>query len=102
MTNEEIIKSALDKVKKQRENFGFIDRFNVDENWEVMIALEKQIPKKPNRIEYVDGGAEEDCPNCGKRICMVFGNNDTFRWQMSYCCDCGQALKWDWNEGEEE
>lgn len=61
---------------------------------------EKQIPKKPNRIEYVDGGAEDDCPNCGKRICMVFGNGDTFRWQMPYCCDCGQAI--DWGEGESE
>lgn len=59
---------------------------------------EKRISKKPNRIEYVDGGAEDDCPTCGKRICMVFGNNDTFRWQMSYCCDCGQAI--DWGEGE--
>lgn len=62
-------------------------------------AIEKQIPKKPKRIEYVDGGAEDDCPNCGKRICMVFGNGDTFRWQMPYCCDCGQKL--DWEEGAE-
>lgn len=62
-------------------------------------ALEKQMPKKPIRIEYVDGGAESECPSCKKRICMVFGNGDTFRWQMPYCCDCGQKIDW---EGEQK
>lgn len=99
MTNEEAIKSALNKVKKQKENFGFMDRFNVDENWEVMQALEKQIPKKPKAIdwerfkdkvdnaEFMRGGFW--CPNCGH-----------FIKSGSYCCDCGQAL--DWGEGESE
>ena len=42
----EITKSALQKVKAQKENFGIMDRFDVEENYMVMEALEKQIPKK--------------------------------------------------------
>ena len=41
MTENEILKSALKKVEAQKVNFGFMERFNVDENWEVMKALEE-------------------------------------------------------------
>lgn len=41
MTENEALKTALEKVKVQKVNFGFMERFNVDENWEVMKALEE-------------------------------------------------------------
>lgn len=41
MTENEALKSALEKVKAQKVNFGFMERFDVDENWEVMKALEE-------------------------------------------------------------
>jgi len=41
MMENEVIKSALEKVKAQKVNFGFMERFDVDENWEVMKALEE-------------------------------------------------------------
>lgn len=41
MTENEALESALEKVKAQKENFGFMERFDVDENWEVMKALEE-------------------------------------------------------------
>lgn len=44
MTENETLKSALEKVKAQKVNFGFMERFDVDENWEVMKALE-EIPR---------------------------------------------------------
>lgn len=122
MTKEETIARLKEILKESIENKEHYD--NEDANWvveiraderrkfaerllhhsmlcgfssedEIIKAIDKQMPKKPKRIEYVDGGAEEDCPNCGKRICMVFRNGDTFRWQMPYCCDCGQKLDWE-------
>jgi len=41
MMENEVIKSALEKVKAQKVNFGFMERFDVDENWEVIKALEE-------------------------------------------------------------
>lgn len=72
------IESALKKVKDQKENFGFMERFTVDENWEVTKALEKQIPKKP---------IGNSCPTCGADFCSE-------SWERDYCCLCGQKLDW--------
>ena len=44
MTENEILQGALKKVEAQQENFGFMDRFNVDEHWAVRKALE-EIPR---------------------------------------------------------
>lgn len=41
MTENEILNNALEKVKAQKVNFGFMERFDVDENWEVTKALEE-------------------------------------------------------------
>ena len=77
----ENLESALKKVKDQKENFGYMDRLNVDENYVVMKALEKQIPIKPiDKITY------KECPICGS---VDLGR---------YCMECGQAIKW----GDEE
>lgn len=42
-------------------------------------ALEKQIPKKPNKLT---------CPRCG------FNRIDNSWWVFTYCPDCGQAIDW--------
>lgn len=42
-------------------------------------ALEKQIPKKPNKLT---------CPRCG------FDRIDNSWWVFTYCPDCGQAIDW--------
>lgn len=84
---KEAIKSALDKVKKQKENFGFMDRFNVDESWEVMQVLERQIPKKPI---WTRQGFFEKCPICAAYVDGVYNPN--------YCGNCGQKL--DRSEGK--
>lgn len=39
ITENEALQSALEKVKAQKVNFGFMERFNVDENLEVIQAL---------------------------------------------------------------
>lgn len=48
----------------------------------VRVAIEKQIPKKPNEISW---GAT-NCPICGQE----FGFNSHF----NHCSNCGQTLDW--------
>lgn len=93
------IESALQKVKDQKENFGFMDRFTVDENWEVTKALEKQIPKKAIRSKEPRYGMGEEyydwiCPTCGEWLAY---SPDRRRYEIHHC-RCGQKLDW----GEEE
>jgi hypothetical protein len=58
-----------------------------------MAALEKQIPKKPLRVEK---SIDYNCPGCGQ----VCGYVDCLsRDTPKFCIECGQALKW---ESEEE
>lgn len=59
-----------------------------------IMALEKQIPKKPDYI--ADGYADvllcydyAKCPICGHDF--EYGIND---WEADYCSDCGQKLDW--------
>ena len=59
-----------------------------------IMALEKQIPKKPDYIAdgYADGLLCYDyakCPICGHDF--EYGIND---WEADYCSDCGQKLDW--------
>lgn len=87
MTENEAIESALEKVKAQKVDFGFMERFNVDENWEVMNALEKQIPKKPT------GNDECICPSCNTHNDVVRKRRNTVPYDIVYCWHCGQAMK---------
>ena len=87
---KEITESALHKVKAQKENFGFMDRFDVEENYVVTVALEKQIPKIPD-VEgdgYADGHLVYDtwiCPCCGEHYEIDYDNYE-------YCPKCGQHI----------
>lgn len=38
-----VLEGALKKLKDQKENFGYMDRFTVDENYEVMKLIEEKI-----------------------------------------------------------
>lgn len=42
-------------------------------------AMEKQIPKKPNKL---------NCPHCS------FNGIDNSWWVFSFCPECGQAVDW--------
>ena len=60
-------------------------------------AMEKQIPKKPNR----SGMDEQDyyvCPNCGADI----GSIDDYFPRDGYCHECGQAIDNENLEGMED
>ena len=44
-------------------------------------ALEKQIPKKPNKMT---------CPTCGRIFLFLYGQTKGAK----YCDNCGQAIDW--------
>lgn len=76
------------------------------EHFETAIkALEKQLPKKPEKdgvtdsrgvfhpINGIDGVPYDLCPNCYSNLCTtgMFGRN---KERMKYCEKCGQRLDW--------
>lgn len=87
MTEQEAIKSALQKVEAQQENLGgFMDRFDIPEHWAVRKALEKQIAKKVIGIEAKL--LNRYCPSCDAWAGVDLKKN------MKYCPNCGQKLDW--------
>lgn len=68
-------------------------------------ALEKQLPKKPEKdgvtdsrgvfhpINGIDGVPYDLCPNCYSNLCTtgMFGRD---KERMKYCEKCGQRLDW--------
>ena len=54
-----------------------------------VIALEKQIPKKPIKDEY----GFLHCPYCDYDDYSLM-HDSSFSDRYNYCCYCGQALDW--------
>ena len=63
-------------------------------------ALEKQIPKKPKRVnknDIFDGNWRKICPTCGKVLMeRITTNVESYprHYNMSGFCWCGQAIDW--------
>lgn len=103
MTNEEAIKELKEVLKEDRETY---QDFFINQGYaydgeikrgllaldKVIEALEKQIPKKPERDEEYPLGRV--CPKC----CAYLGNVQFISSNHDYCERCGQALDW---SGEE-
>lgn len=111
MAENEALESALKKIiAQEKSNWGYIENFDVDENWAVRTAIEevqqyrqigtveecreaveKQTAKKVKSISPVKDGDSYvcligRCPCCGD----ILEENTVY-------CDCGQRLDW---EGE--
>jgi hypothetical protein len=80
---------TFEDVKRIRENPTAEDVDNQELHRLIDIAIEKQIPKKPIKIneDYnLERGiwvADYECPSCGNPYA-----------DDSYCSCCGQALGW--------
>lgn len=112
MTENKALETALEKVKAQKINFGFLERFDVDENWEVTKALEeiqqyralgtveefRQMKEKATAKKVIEhrltGVTFYNCP-----ICDRAASNSIMKVELSNCFWCGQKL--DWSEGRE-
>lgn len=70
----------------------------IEANGLAILALEKQIPKKPRRIikEYLRPGNWTDvCPNCGAKLVTrttTEDQSDVTQYNMTNFCECGQRL----------
>lgn len=98
MTTEEAIKVIRKELHSYCESSG-IDCFNSDcENCKIIvayekaiIALEKQIPKKPYDVDTER--KTFDCPEC---LSKLYADEDVRN--CGYCCVCGQKLLWEEDE----
>ena len=75
--------SYEDALKDIRENgiaLGAGDFVSVDALKVACVAIERQIPKKPEGIAWLY------CPVCGR---------DALMDQFKFCPDCGQAIDWE-------
>ena len=57
-------------------------------------ALEKQIPKKPKKIEESQYSTFYDCPCCGGYLVSKIDGELYGGQKYKYCYRCGQALDW--------
>lgn len=59
-----------------------------------VIALKKQIPKKPKKKEENQYSAFYDCPCCGGYLVSKIDGELCGGQEYKYCYRCGQALDW--------
>ncbi len=83
---EQIDDAIFNEIVAIAHSEGIDDVYLLDKK-NIISALEKQIPKKPNNKELVNGGFAWQwvCPNC----CSV-----KITTEKPFCDDCGQALDW--------
>lgn len=103
MTENEALESALKKIiAQEKSDWGYIENFDVDENWAVRTAIEhvKQY-RKIGTVEECREAMERHIGKPAKKIdglwnagyCPVCGCGVKARW--GYCRCCGQRLEWE-------
>lgn len=78
-------KEALEYLENEKQSDYFFEEEGCQEAVDLsIVALEKQIPKKPTiRIfQTYDDGTIAKCPVCGNHVAA------------SYCGSCGQRIDW--------
>lgn len=105
MTYEEAHRFLEVKQRDMTQNRYLYNETAIEVNAKAILALEKQIPKKVDRMEFdIDEFNTDDrhlihicCPICGralrlfnvKEFCCFNGNI-----VEPFCSNCGQALDW--------
>ena len=96
MNNREKIICAIEKAKKQSEEYA-LDRIIVPfREADMILALLKKQEAKP--IVYTDnpctGLPVARCPKCGKSLDRyLYGRRQ--EGEINFCPYCGQAVKWE-------
>lgn len=114
MTESEALESALKKIiAQEKSNWGYIENFDVDENWAVRTAIEqvqqyraigtpeecraaveKQTAKKVTSFDYHNGTVNYGCPVCKRKIISKIDGKWCGGTFNEYCDRCGQKLDW--------
>ena len=71
---------------------AYLNMCESDDMHNAIVALEKQIPKKPKYedVDNIYGAIKRTCTACGD-VCMVSKGAKPYE---HYCRQCGQALDW--------
>lgn len=70
-------------------NYYGCDHTKMDDMMRTAIeALEKQLPKKPDIMDYILGDIDFKCPTCKSEYICEKG------YEHFYCPNCGQKIKW--------
>lgn len=105
MTEQEAIKQLKNMFPKKCKTVngrlkGGFDDLESDGGKAILLAisaLEKQIAKKPKKMEYkplVDFGWEYACPSCGCAVGKNQHDDGEFTDKDDFCASCGQKLDW--------
>lgn len=91
MTYEEAHTFLEVKQREMTRNRHLYNEQAIEINGLAILALEKQILKKPLNIEETKYKVSYKCPVCGTvHVNEWCGTN----WKLSFCSICGQALDW--------
>lgn len=75
---------SLPKKTRERSDYNnYVDAFLV-----AIESLEKQLPKKPDIMDYILGDINFKCPTCKSEYICEKG------YEHFYCPNCGQKIKW--------
>lgn len=95
--NEKKVKEAIYCMKasigetmcEECVNYYGCDHTKMDDMMRTAIeALEKQLPKKPDIMDYILGDINFKCPTCKSEYICEKG------YEHFYCPNCGQKIKW--------
>lgn len=86
------INAKREMIKHNKAFFQKQDNSYLESDIEVYCAaieaLEKQLPKKPDIMDYILGDINFKCPTCKSEYICEKG------YEHFYCPNCGQRLDW--------
>ena len=96
------IADTFDKLNDFANGTLILNKISDSDLSNVLVSLEKQIPKKPIRKEMpyseeVGFNDERYCPVCNSYV-GYFTEGMSETEQMEYCNECGQHIARDWSE----
>lgn len=77
------LRSLPQKTRERSDYNNYVDAFLV-----AIEALEKQLPKKPDIMDYILGDVNFKCHTCKSEYICEKG------YEHFYCPNCGQRLDW--------
>jgi cytochrome c556 len=77
------LRSLPQKTRERSDYNNYVDAFLV-----AIEALEKQLPKKPDIMDYILGDVNFKCHTCKSEYICEKG------YEHFYCPNCGQKIKW--------
>ena len=77
------LRSLPQKTRERSDYNNYVDAFLV-----AIEALEKQLPKKPDIMDYILGDVNFKCPTCKSEYICEKG------YEHFYCPNCGQKIDW--------